>query len=60
MERALESCVRLTWGRNGVLKLTHKILRSDQQDFENKVLHLSKEFLEKKSLHISSIDRKFV
>ena len=32
----------------------HKIPRSDQQDFRNKVL------VEKKSLDISSIDRKFV
>ena len=38
----------------------HKIPKSDQQDFRNKVLHLSKGLVEKKSLHISSIDRKFV
>ena len=38
----------------------HKIPRSDQQDFRNKVLHLSTGVVEKKSLHISSIDRKFV
>ena len=38
----------------------HKILKSDQQDFRNKVLHLSKGLAEKKSLHIGSIDRKFV
>ena len=37
-----------------------KIPKSDQQDFRNKVLHLSKGLVEKKSLHISSIDRKFV
>ena len=39
---------------------THKIPKSDQQDFRNKVLHLSKGMVEKKSLHISIIDRKFV
>ena len=38
----------------------HKIPRSDQQDFRNKVLHLSKGLVEKKSLHMSSMDRKFV
>ena len=38
----------------------HKIPGSDQQDFRNKVLHLSKGLVEKKGLHISSIDRKFV
>ena len=38
----------------------HKIPSSDQQDFRNKVLHSSKGLLEKKSWHISSIDRKFV
>ena len=30
----------------------HKIRRSDQQDFRNKVLNLSKGLVEKKSLHI--------
>ena len=38
----------------------HKIPRSDQQDFRNKYLHLSKGLVKKKSLHISSIDKKFV
>ena len=37
----------------------HKIRKSDQQDFRNKVLHLSKGLVEKKSLHINSIHRKF-
>ena len=37
----------------------HKIQRSEQQNFRNKVLHLSKGLIEKKSLHINSIDRKF-
>ena len=37
----------------------HKIPRPNQQDFRNKVLHLSKGMVEKKSLHINSIDRKF-
>ena len=36
----------------------HKIPRSDQQDFRNKVLHLSKGLVEKKCLHITNIDRK--
>ena len=34
----------------------HKIPRSDQQDFRNKVLHLSKGLVEKKSLHMNSIN----
>ena len=38
----------------------NKIPRSDQQDFRNNVLNLSKGLVDKKSLHISSIDRKFV
>ena len=37
-----------------------KIPKSDQQDFRNKVLHLSKGLLDKNRLDISSIDRKFV
>ena len=38
----------------------HQIPRLDQQAFRIKVLHLSKGLVKKKSLHISSIDRKFV
>ena len=36
----------------------HKIPRPDKQDFRNKVLHLSKGLVEKKSLHVSSIYKK--
>ena len=36
----------------------HKIPRSDQQDFRNKVLYLFKGLVEKKSLHVGSIDKK--
>ena len=35
-----------------------KIPRSDQQDFRSKVLHLSKSFIDKFSMHKSSINQK--
>ena len=36
----------------------YKLPHSDQQDFRNKILHLSKDFVDKNNLHINIILKK--